>query len=117
MDVSLLAHMARVCGDVPDPWKEYFAANINVKKAFLPEGAHFLSLYFLSYTNKGAEYTPEQADKFWAGRLSEKCIENWPSFVRLLRRMLIIDPEQRPSAEELLRDPYFDGMQDVTVGV
>jgi hypothetical protein len=29
--------------------------------------------------------------------------------------MLIIDPKQRPSAEELLRDPYFDGMQDVGV--
>jgi serine/threonine protein kinase len=62
-----------------------------------------------------AEYTPEQADKFWAERFFETCVEDWPSFVRLLRRMLIIDPEQRPSAEELLRDPYFDGMQDVGV--
>jgi len=29
--------------------------------------------------------------------------------VRLMRRMLVLDPAKRPTAAELLSDPYFEG--------
>jgi mitogen-activated protein kinase 1/3 len=32
-----------------------------------------------------------------------------PKALALLRRMLAFDPQQRPSAVEALRDPYFQG--------
>lgn len=32
-----------------------------------------------------------------------------PKALALLRRMLAFDPQQRPSAVEALRDPYFHG--------
>ena len=32
-----------------------------------------------------------------------------PKALALLRRMLAFDPQQRPSAVEALRDPYFTG--------
>ena len=32
-----------------------------------------------------------------------------PKALALLRRMLSFDPQQRPSAVEALRDPYFHG--------
>jgi serine/threonine protein kinase len=38
------------------------------------------------------------------GRLG---LEDPPGLVRLMRRMLVLDPAKRPSAQELLDDPYF----------
>jgi serine/threonine protein kinase len=30
-----------------------------------------------------------------------------PALVALIERLLVVDPAQRPTAEEALRDPYF----------
>lgn len=32
-----------------------------------------------------------------------------PEALRLLKRLLAFDPAERPSAEEALADPYFEG--------
>ncbi|KAJ6554517.1 kinase-like domain-containing protein [Mycena capillaripes] len=60
------------------------------------------------------QYTSELADKFWKEQawISDKTVEDAPGLGRLLRCMIVIEPAQRPTAEELLRDPYFDGLQD-----
>uniref|UniRef100_A0A7N1A8J1 mitogen-activated protein kinase n=1 Tax=Kalanchoe fedtschenkoi TaxID=63787 RepID=A0A7N1A8J1_KALFE len=36
-----------------------------------------------------------------------------PKALRLMRRMLSFDPKYRPSAEEALADPYFDGLANL----
>ncbi|KAJ6554532.1 kinase-like domain-containing protein [Mycena capillaripes] len=58
------------------------------------------------------QYTSELADEFWKEleTISDKTIEDGLGLLQLLRRMIVIDPTQRPTAEELLRDPYFDGL-------
>ncbi|KAJ7109065.1 kinase-like domain-containing protein [Mycena crocata] len=96
LNAALLASMATACGRAPEAWKEYLAANTD--------------------TVPPQEYTAQQADEFWEERdrwLTEAGTEDVPGIVALLRRMLHIDPKLRPSAEELLQDPYFNGLQDV----
>ncbi|KAJ7630048.1 kinase-like domain-containing protein [Mycena polygramma] len=91
---SLIRMMAMGCGGVPDNWAEYLAV-------------------------PATEFTSEKADAFWKEvPVPDVLVEDAPGYLRLLRRMLVIDPEQRPTAEELLQDPYFDGLQsdaEVTV--
>lgn len=38
-----------------------------------------------------------------------------PAALRLLERMLAFDPQDRPSAEEALADPYFSGLSNITL--
>ncbi|KAJ7205978.1 kinase-like domain-containing protein [Mycena pura] len=84
---GLLVIMACHCAGAPEEWIQYFAA--------LP-------------------FTTECADTLWAEH-AKHMVERGPgiseedaeALVRLLRRMLVIDPKKRPSALELLQDPYF----------
>ncbi|KAJ7682415.1 kinase-like domain-containing protein [Mycena polygramma] len=89
---KLLRSMARAGGGAPDAWLEHLS-------------------------EPATEYTTAEADTFWAEVwVSDTLVEDAPGFLRLLRRMLVVDPAQRPTAEDLLLDPYFDGLQDPDVG-
>ncbi|KAJ7259883.1 kinase-like domain-containing protein [Mycena rebaudengoi] len=91
----VLDDMAAICGGAPADWAAYLASLSN--KSQVPLKAH----------------TPEAADAFWAKtteRLQSKgqTLEDARGLVKLLRRMVVIDPMERPSASALLQDPYFD---------
>ncbi|KAJ7469609.1 kinase-like domain-containing protein [Mycena latifolia] len=88
----LLVNMAAICGGAPDEWVQYLAT---VPRAGPPQ-----------------EYTMQRADALWAGNAAgfiEKGAskEDADGLVKLLRRMLVINPDKRPTALELLQDPYF----------
>ncbi|KAJ6554518.1 kinase-like domain-containing protein [Mycena capillaripes] len=85
LDDSLLRTMARASGGAPDAWMQQLSM----------------------------KYTSKEADEFWneGGWVSDQKVEDAPGLVQLLRRMIVIEPAQRPTAEELLRDSYFDGLQ------
>ncbi|KAJ7228748.1 kinase-like domain-containing protein [Mycena pura] len=90
---SHLKRLARASGSLPDAWAKHLSIS-------------------------ATQYTSELADEFWKEReISDKTIEDGLGLLQLLRRMLVIDPARRPTAEEVLRDPYFDGLQDPGVGV
>ncbi|KAJ7238606.1 kinase-like domain-containing protein, partial [Mycena rebaudengoi] len=60
---------------------------------------------------------PQHADSLWKEKekVFSRCgVENPAGLVRLLRRMMQLDPANRPAAEELLRDPYFDGLHEAS---
>ncbi|KAJ7237295.1 kinase-like domain-containing protein [Mycena haematopus] len=89
----LLDDIAAFCGGAPAEWIAHFAT---VPNKFRPRA-----------------YTPEVADALWAKREERlqrrgHTAEDARGLVALLRRMLVIDPMQRPSASELLQDPYLD---------
>ncbi|KAJ6464277.1 kinase-like domain-containing protein [Mycena vitilis] len=87
----LIRTMARGCGAVPEAWAKYLSV-------------------------PAAEFTSVQADDFWKDvQISDKAVEDVPGYLRLMRRMLVIDPAVRPTAEELLQDPYFDSLKDAGV--
>ncbi|KAJ7276773.1 kinase-like domain-containing protein, partial [Mycena rebaudengoi] len=78
----ILDAMAALCGSTPADW----------------------TMYFASISDKPKAYTPEASDALWAARTAEDA----RALVKLLRRMLVVDPMERPSASALLQDPYFD---------
>jgi serine/threonine protein kinase len=54
------------------------------------------------------------ADDLWNDveqTFTERGVEDPAALVRLLRRMMVFDPSRRPTAAELLRDPYFRTLQ------
>ncbi|KAJ6484364.1 kinase-like domain-containing protein [Mycena vitilis] len=88
---QILSKMALLCGGAPVDWIAYFAS--------LPD------------TVPPRNFTPEAADAFWAKteypKRGGQTTEEIRGLVALLRRMLVLDPMQRPSALNLLQDPYF----------
>ncbi|KAJ7452901.1 kinase-like domain-containing protein [Mycena latifolia] len=92
MGRSLLQRMVSLCGGAPEEWVQYLA-RVSKDKPF-------------------QEYNTAVADALWAER-AERFMKTGASkadaqgLVTLLRRMLVIDPSKRPSAFELLQDPYF----------
>ena len=58
-------------------------------------------------------YTPEASDALWVAtvahlqRWGQTTAEDARALVELLRRMLVVDPVERPSASALLQDSYF----------
>ncbi|KAF8184556.1 kinase-like domain-containing protein [Mycena galopus ATCC 62051] len=88
----VLHELMYYCGEVPDAWRAYLHTN-PFRDGILPG--------------------PEHAERLWQEKaqvLSECGAENPVSLARLLRRMMQLDPAKRPTAAELLRDPYFDGL-------
>ncbi|KAJ7849274.1 hypothetical protein B0H13DRAFT_2402971 [Mycena leptocephala] len=88
----ILDDMAALCGGAPADWTAYFAS--------IPDKV------------RPRAYTPEAADTLWATRAEHlqrggQTAEDARGLVTLLRRMLVIDPMERPPALELLQDPYF----------
>ncbi|KAJ7276702.1 kinase-like domain-containing protein [Mycena rebaudengoi] len=88
---NLLDAMAALCGGAPADW----------------------TIYFASISDKPKVYTPEASDALWAATVEH--IQRWGQtaedargLVKLMRRMLVVDPMERPSALALLQDPYFD---------
>lgn len=71
-----------------------------------------LFLFSCSHSSFGVVYTSVLADDLWT-KHAECFIDQGTSkedaegLVKLLRRMLVIDPAGRPSALELLEDPYL----------
>ncbi|KAJ7172101.1 kinase-like domain-containing protein [Mycena filopes] len=94
ISTHILSEMAGLSGGAPADWLSYFAS---MPDRFPPQA-----------------YTREAADALWVtmGEYLQRggqTAEDLPSLVALLRRMLLLDPTQRPSALELLQDPYFIG--------
>ncbi|KAJ7661120.1 kinase-like domain-containing protein [Mycena rosella] len=88
LGASLLRHMASLCGGAPQEWMQYF---ITVPDATAPQ---------------------EMADALWGVRATHFTRFGAPkeeadALAKFLRRMLVLDPHERPSASELLQDPYF----------
>ena len=44
-------------------------------------------------------------------------VDDPPGLVKLMRRMLVLDPAKRPTAAELLDDPYFVGTKAMKTDV
>ncbi|KAJ7276831.1 kinase-like domain-containing protein [Mycena rebaudengoi] len=89
----VLHDMMYYCGEVPDAWWEYLRS---------------------PFPN-GVVPGPQHADSLWKQKeelFSKFGVENPAGLIRLLRRMMQLDPAKRPTAAELLRDPYFDGLQE-----
>ncbi|KAJ7213542.1 kinase-like domain-containing protein [Mycena pura] len=87
-DPKSLPHlMAALCGGVPDAWHAYIAS-----RAFPPDWAP---------AHTAGLWKKMEADFAVAGA------DDPPGLVGLLRRMMILDPAMRPTAAELLGDPYF----------
>ncbi|KAJ7276758.1 kinase-like domain-containing protein [Mycena rebaudengoi] len=87
----ILDAMAALCGCAPADW----------------------TMYFASISDKPKAYTHEASDALWAARVEHlqrwgQTAEDACALVKLLRRMLVMDPMERPSASALLQDPYFD---------
>ncbi|KAJ7871800.1 kinase-like domain-containing protein [Mycena olivaceomarginata] len=85
---DILYKMMCYCGEVPDAWCERFTEDP------FPPGV------------SGAAH----ADDLWNDveqTFAERGVEDPAALVRLLRRMMVFDPSRRPTAAELLRDPYF----------
>ncbi|KAJ7630038.1 kinase-like domain-containing protein [Mycena polygramma] len=90
---SFLRMMASACGGVPEAWTNYLSAS-------------------------AAEFTVAAADDWWKEvGISDQAVQDVPGYLRLLRRMLVINLAERPTAEELLKDPYFDSLNDAGFGV
>ncbi|KAJ7282508.1 kinase-like domain-containing protein [Mycena rebaudengoi] len=90
----VLHEMMYYCGEVPEAWCEYLRS-----KPF-PDGV---------------VPGPQHADSLWKEKeeVFSRCgVENPAGLVRLLRRMMHLDPAKRPTAAELLLDPYFDGLHE-----
>ncbi|KAJ7194660.1 kinase-like domain-containing protein, partial [Mycena pura] len=89
-DPKSLPHlMAALCGEVPDDWREYI-----VSHAFPPN------------------WTPAHTAELWKQMEADFAAagaDDPPGLVRLMRRMMVLDPAKRPTAAELLNDPYFVG--------
>ncbi|KAJ7821452.1 kinase-like domain-containing protein [Mycena olivaceomarginata] len=89
---DILYKMMCYCGEVPYAWRERFT------KDPFPPGV------------SGAAH----ADDLWNDveqTFAERGVEDPAALVRLLRRMMVFDPSRRPTAAELLRDPYFRTLQ------
>ncbi|KAJ7207558.1 kinase-like domain-containing protein, partial [Mycena pura] len=86
---DLLHQMMMYCGEVPDAWRPYVRSN-PFPQGDVPGIVHADKLW-----------KAEEAALEWCG------VENAPGLVRLLRRMLNLDPSKRPTAADLLQDPYF----------
>ncbi|KAJ7627554.1 kinase-like domain-containing protein [Mycena polygramma] len=109
---QILSEMAALCGGAPADWTAYFAT---VPDKIPPRGiVVFMFLAWFAHAGVTAAYTREGADALWVTKADEylkrarQTTEQIRGFVALLRRMLVLDPMQRPSALELLQDPYFE---------
>ena len=67
------------------------------------------------WKSSGSRSLDMSPDTFWAetrGALRKGCVdeEDLESLVTLLRKVLVLDPAMRPTAAEILRDPWFQDM-------
>ncbi|KAF7333699.1 Protein kinase domain-containing protein [Mycena venus] len=86
-DTELPHYMVCICGEVPDAWRDHIDSQP-------------WPLAFSPRHDRGVLEWKERALRpTWRG--------GPPGLVRLMRRMLVLDPAKRPSAQDLLDDPYF----------
>ncbi|KAJ7194650.1 kinase-like domain-containing protein [Mycena pura] len=84
-------YMVLLCGEVPDTWRDYIASR---------------EVY------SDCPWVPEHTAKHWKQVeefFADLGVDDPPGLVKLMRRMLVLDPAKRPTAAELLDDPYFVG--------
>jgi serine/threonine protein kinase len=105
--------MAALCGGLPADWTAYFTLLTNNSKV-PPKGVRvsYLCRPLLTLVPRTA-HAPKAADALWAKtterlQIKGQTAEDAHGLVKLLRRMLVIDPMERPTASALLQDPYFD---------
>nr|GAT56243.1 predicted protein [Mycena chlorophos] len=88
--MELPLKISAVCGGAPPKWASYFP----------------------NIAEKLREHDCGSADALWAEKTAEmqfqQSVEDTRRLVGLLRCMLRIEPDERPSTSELLRNPYFD---------
>ncbi|KAJ7199166.1 kinase-like domain-containing protein [Mycena pura] len=89
---NLLHNIAALCGGAPADWTTYLASLSDKPKAYTPEASAALWAARVEHLQRGGRHSAEDAH----------------ALVKLLRRMLVVDPMERPSASALLQDPYFD---------
>ena len=109
----MLHEMAVLTGGAPDEWPKCIASALD-RDLVLTKGAH--GPLSGSSTDSGTEYTAEAADALWSNsaerfRRSGESQQDALGLVKLLRRMLVIDPAGRPTASELLHDAYLGTRQ------
>ncbi|KAJ7842901.1 kinase-like domain-containing protein [Mycena leptocephala] len=86
-DTELPHYMVCICGELPDAWRDHIDSR-----------------------PWPLDFAPDMTEEFWDERkefFAQLGVEDPPGLVRLMRRMLVLDPAKRPSAQELLDDPYF----------
>ncbi|KAJ7213568.1 kinase-like domain-containing protein [Mycena pura] len=91
-DGQLPHYMAHISGEIPDAWRDYIDSR---------------------------PWPSSMTEEFWERRkalYAQRGVEDPAGLVRLMRRMLVLDPAKRPSAQELLDDPYFSDSAKNVVG-
>ncbi|KAJ7213546.1 kinase-like domain-containing protein [Mycena pura] len=99
IDTKYLPHyMVSLCDEIPDAWRDYLASR-----------------------KYPSDRTPHgHADEIWKQKeeqFTRLGVDNPPGLVKLMRRMLVLDPARRPTAAELLGDPYFVGTKAIKTDV
>lgn len=106
---GLLNTMVKLTGAVPPAWQSYWQSRphlqgtgtLCVSSHTLQRGSHATS-----------EVSSQAATEEWERRrasLRAGCADEADAdqLVQLLRRVLVLDPEKRPTIDEVLQDPWF----------
>jgi hypothetical protein len=106
--------MMAYCGEVADAWRGYVAENPfyeGTLRCCIPRSRLTVKATHLLRLFTGDIADSVHANALWNDLeqiLARYSIEDPAGLVRLLRRMMVFDSVKRPTAVELLRDPYFD---------
>ncbi|KAI0351374.1 kinase-like protein [Trametes cingulata] len=88
---GLLGRLATLAGAVPPQWQSYWQSRPHLRQS---------------------EISAEVADSEWERRralLRKGCVDDADAdrLVQLLRRVLVLEPDRRPSIEDVVRDAWF----------
>lgn len=114
---SLIREMIKLAGPLPNRWEPYW----DPKRSQRPDGGHTPSVRRNANSDAlalGMLETDPQASwnkwrrKFLKGPTDDATIKSVNEFSNLLRRMLVLDPKDRPLATKLLLHPWFEARKN-----
>lgn len=101
--------MVKLTGAVPSQWQSYWQS----RKSSQQSGMYRLSFHRSSEDlTLSVEPSPAASEAEWARRranLRPGCRDDADAdqLVELLRKVLVLEPEKRPTTDEVLQDPWF----------